>query len=215
MSSVFYDIETIPLPLAQREHMRPNPWEFKTGNLKDPEKLKVKRAEMMKAWDKGEDAALDPMLGRIALIGMCVGDGPYEFIADDDEKKMLLDWWKLVGDSETGMCIAHNFRFDLGFIIRRSWLNGISVPMRFIQNAESYNPSMWGDTMKAWQLGDRQLAYVSLERLAAGFGVAPYQGEVTGKEFWKWWAKDKQACIDYNRWDVDATRECWWQMGGV
>ena len=56
---------------------------------------------------------------------------------------------------------------------------------------------------------------MSLDKLAKAFGVIVKDSEVTGKEFYKWWAKDRDACIEYNRQDVEATRDVWYAMGGI
>jgi len=214
MSTVFYDIETIPLALEKREHLRPSAESVKLGNLKDPVKVAAKQNEALAAWDAGEGAALDPMQCEIALVGLCIDDGNYYPITYG-EREMLNLWWGTVDDPKNCLFVAHNFRFDLGMLVRRSWLNGITVPPRVLKDIDSYSPNQFADTMDVWRAGDRKADYVSLEKLSKAFGVIVKDSEVTGKEFYKWWAKDRDACIEYNRQDVEATRDVWYAMGGI
>tara|TARA_R100001530_G_scaffold97143_1_gene67519 strand:+ start:792 stop:1445 length:654 start_codon:yes stop_codon:yes gene_type:complete len=217
MSTVFYDIETIPLALEKREHLRPSAESVKLGNLKDPVKVAAKQNEALAAWDAGEGAALDPMQCEIALLGFCIDDGGYNHLTNggDDEDLLLHEFWDMVAKPSNVLFVAHNFRFDLGMIVRRSWLNEITVPPKVLNDINSFSPNQWADTMQVWGAGDRQTTYMSLDKLAKDFGVIVKDSEVTGKEFYKWWEKDRDACIEYNRQDVEATRDVWYAMGGI
>ena len=71
---IYLDIETIPLPVAEREFLRPSRDSIRLGNLKDPAKIEAKIAETVAAWERGEDAALDSLQARVALIGHAAVD---------------------------------------------------------------------------------------------------------------------------------------------
>ena len=74
MNTIIYDIETGPLPEADLAALLPpfDPTDIKTGNLKDPEKIaaKLAEAEMNHRRNFFEQAALDPLTGRVVAIGL-------------------------------------------------------------------------------------------------------------------------------------------------
>src|SRR6185503_14813798 len=100
MKTIFFDIETGPLPESELAALLPpfDPAEVKTGNIKDPEKIaaKIAEAEANHKRDFMEKAALDPMSGRVVAIGLLYQDsGEFAVIAHDDEKQILYDFWHL------------------------------------------------------------------------------------------------------------------------
>ena len=151
MTRIYYDIETAPLPEAELRPLLPpfNAADVKLGNLKDAAKIaeKLKEAEANHAADFFERAALDPLTGRVVAIGALLVSPAYDreagepnrapagkefvIIADDDEKKLLANFWALVrGDhGRLNPIIGFNSNlFDLPFLIRRSWKHGLNVP---------------------------------------------------------------------------------------
>jgi len=208
LHNVFLDIETIPLPVERREVFRPTEDTIKLGNLKDPNKIKKKIESVQEEWEAGKDCALDPLQGRIAVIGYAIEDEPVVQLYDEDEGELLCDFWNRV-TKEVGFFIAHNVRFDAGFILRRSILNDISFPAKFAKDLWSYRPKIWIDTMDLWNIGNRgwSAGSAKLEHLCYALGIPVKGGEVTGKDFHLWWEKDKEKCLEYNRDDVNAVRE--------
>ncbi len=73
MSTVVWDIETVPLPIAELTAAIPpfDPEAVKYGNAKDPEKRAaiLANAEARHRTDFIENAALDPRTGRIKVAG--------------------------------------------------------------------------------------------------------------------------------------------------
>jgi hypothetical protein len=210
--NIYLDIETIPLPVNEREFLRPSEADVKTGNLKDPGKIAAKIAEAREAWERGEEAALDSLQARVALIGCAVEEEPVQQFALPDEAEMLRQWWVVVApkiyDVEVNI-IGHNIRFDAGMLAHRSWLKGVTMPVYLIYDLYSYMPRHWQDTMLRWQIGNRQAEFRKLQNLCAAFGIEVKQGEVMGANFADWWAKDRDACLAYNRQDVEAVRALW------
>src|SRR5665647_183445 len=91
LRTIIFDIETGPLPKTELASMMPTEWA--TGNTKDPEKLKTAIEAKEKAWL--EDAALDPLTGRVLAIGT-LEKGQFECMADDDEPALLSRFWKFI-----------------------------------------------------------------------------------------------------------------------
>lgn len=214
MRTVYLDIETGPLPMAKREFARPKIEDIKLGNLKDPAKIAAKQAEVMAEFEAGTDAALDPLLGRVLLIGYAIDSEPYQAIHDEDEGDMLLTFLNVLKELDKDE--KHNLRivghnvvgFDGPFLVRRGFVMDARWPAWLVGDLAQYRPQRWVDTMRIWGLGDRQ-AFTKLERLCGAFGIPVKNSSagVTGATFSEHWRHNKEACIDYNRDDVEATRQ--------
>lgn len=208
MSTILFDIETGPLPEAELAALLPpfDPAEVKTGNLKDPAKIaeKLREAGESHCREFFEKAALDPLTGRVVAIGLLYPDSnEFVVIGDDDEAKMLREFWD-VTRGEMGrinqMVGFNTHLFDLPFVIRRSWKHRIQVPFGVRRGR------YWGDEMidlrDAWQLGDRQ-ARGSLDAIAKHLGVGAKNG--SGAEFAKLWQSDRAKAVEYLRNDLHLT----------
>lgn len=217
MRTIFFDIETTPLPIAQREFLRPNPANVALGNTKDPVKIEAKIAEVLASWQRGDDAALDPLQSRVRLIGYALGNGPVQQIHNDDEPALLRQFWQVVAprvyDADMRL-IGHCVRFDASMLIHRSWILGIRFPQVLLMDLFVYSPLYWLDTAFRWQLGDRKAPYRKLKHLCAAFGIPVKESPVDGASYGDWWAKDKAACLAYNAQDVEAVRALWRHIGG-
>jgi len=212
------DIETIPLDPSERMATKPSHDTVKFGNTKDPVKREVMVEKAVASWESGDRAALDPMQGRVALVVIATADGSITEVLDfDDEAKILNGVFKVFQfhDLILNKVIGHNIQgFDMPFLYKRAWLNGIYPDVRLMHDCISYHPTCIKDTMKHWGFGDRN-NYVSLALLCGIFGIPVKEGEITGKDFYKYWAKPeyRDACIDYCKTDVSATALLATKMG--
>lgn len=218
MQTIIFDVETGPLAESELSALLPpfEPAEVKTGNLKDPAKIAEKLAEAEANHRRNffENAALDPLTGRVVAIGMLVFDelseagpamdsGKCVIIGHDDEARTLREFWQYT-QAEMGRMnpiIGFNiFTFDLPFLFRRSWKQRVPIPFGLRRGR------YWGDQVidlrDAWQLGDRQ-ARGSLDSIAKHLGVGAKNGD--GEAFAELWRSDRAKAEAYLRNDLELT----------
>jgi 3'-5' exonuclease len=208
MNTIFFDIETGPLPDQELNQMVPpfDPTEVKVGNLKDPEKITAKRAEAEANHRREfvERAALDPLTGRVLAIGLLSEkDREFRVLGNEDEATMLLEFWaECRGEGGKANCmIGFNTRaFDLPFLIRRSFKHRVGIPFG-IRRGRYWCDEMV-DLREEWQLGDRQ-ARGSLDTVARYLGVGQKNGH--GDEFARLWKEDRERAVAYLRTDLELT----------
>ncbi|HZR19018.1 MAG TPA: ribonuclease H-like domain-containing protein [Verrucomicrobiae bacterium] len=202
------DIETAPLPESELTELLPkfDPSEVKVGNLKDPEKINAKIAEAEAATRKDffENAALDPLTGRVLAIGLMSEAGSFSTIADDDEAALLRRFWNFCQlNAGRRRLIGFNiFLFDLPFLMRRSYKYRVDVPFN-LRRGRYWSENLV-DLREAWQLGDRQ-ARGSLDTIAQFLGVGRMNG--TGAQFAGLWQTDRPAAMCYLQNDLRLTLE--------
>ena len=228
MQTIVFDVETGPLAEGELSALLPpfDPAEVKTGNLKDPAKIaeKLAEAEVNHRRNFFDNAALDPLTGRVVAIGMLVFEemkseewrvenGDCVIIGHDDEGRTLREFWRYT-QAEMGRMnpiIGFNiFTFDLPFLFRRSWKRRVPIPFGLRRGR------YWGDQVidlrDAWQLGDRQ-ARGSLDSIAKHLGVGakcvphgPPGGKLmTGADFAEMWKRDRAKAEAYLRNDLELT----------
>lgn len=193
------DIETAAQPLELIGHLKPK---FAApGNFKDPLKIAENIAAQERKWV--EDAALSPLTGRILVIGV-KPFGKEPIILEGDEITILQQFWQMVGyASEFEQWYGHNIHgFDLPFIIKRSWLHSIPVPLYSVMSGRYINDRRFIDTMVGFQCGDRQSQYVSLDTVAKFFGF-PGKTEDLGSQFAEVYATDRPRAIAYHVRDLE------------
>jgi len=200
--SLFWDAETAALPEAELQAMMP---EFEApANYRDEAKIKAAIEEKKKAWL--DDAALDPLTGRVLCIGLLLGD-KFTVLDNPDEASLLGEFWGRVVIPGRRMIGFNCALFDWPFVIRRSWKHGI-------QHHSVRKGRYWSDDLidlrEQWQLGDRQ-AHGSLDSIAKHFGVGQKTG--TGKDFAKLWATDRPKALEYLHNDLKLTKAIAERMG--
>lgn len=203
--SIFFDIETGPLPEAELLATMPpfDPADVKCGNLKDPQKIadKIAAAEANHKQDYIERAALNPMTGHVLAVGV-VREGQFEILGHDDEAQLLTQWWALIGPSYGRQLVGFNIcGFDLPFLIRRSWRLRVPVPPGLRARGRWWADDIV-DLRDLWQLGDREV-HGNLGAIATWFGVGGKNGD--GAEFARLWREDRARAEAYLRNDLDMT----------
>ncbi|HWB05554.1 MAG TPA: hypothetical protein VG796_21225 [Verrucomicrobiales bacterium] len=159
---IYFDIETAALP---EPILRPLMPEFSApAHYKKPDKIAESIAEKQSDWL--ERAALCATTGRVRAIGWR-RDGKSHLHASGDEAADLREWWYRVeqaareGDILVGFNIA---RFDLPFLMRRSWALRVTVPLG-VFNGPDLNHLVFQDLYEEWQCGDRS-EMIGLHRLS-------------------------------------------------
>jgi predicted PolB exonuclease-like 3'-5' exonuclease len=195
---VVYDIETAPLSkdvLASRKPTFSPP-----GNLKDPEKIRVALEDKEHEWYA--KAALSAQTGRVLVVGLWQA-GTVDFLQGDEES-MLADFWQQYKRTSPCTWIGWNSRrFDLPFLLRRSWILGVDVDP-FVMTGRYFN-RRFQDAMEWWDCfqHDSEAGSSSLNAVSKSLGLAGKTG--SGAEFAMLYAADKKAALDYLKNDLVMT----------
>jgi len=80
-----------------------------------------------------ETTGLSPSDSRITCICVKTEKEKYTF-ADQDEAKILMDFWKFVNKNIEKLFVGFNVMFDVDFVLIRSLKNGICVRKFFIED---------------------------------------------------------------------------------
>lgn len=207
----FFDIETEPLPdeelaLVKPAFSAPRSW-------KDPIKIAAEIAEKEAAWK--ENAALSAVTGRVLAIGIIV-DGVFRMIdprfwaadGESNEAAVIRDFWSATMAAK--WCGFNCFKFDLPFLIRRSWKLGVEVP-GFVRDGRWWG-SRFVDLREIWQLGDRE-AGGGLDELSRFFGHGQKLG--SGANFAKLYHESPDLALEYLEQDLRLTQALYRRIGGV
>ena len=199
MTTLTFDIETIALPAELREASRPTAETVKYGNTKDPGKRAAMVDAAVAAWERGDKAALDPTQGQVCCIGWQASDvaachmhlDPARGFHPDSE--ILCNFWDIVAavyhmDRGNFRLVGHNIAgFDLPYLVRRSWILGVTVPVFILSEMNGYRSAMIVDTMRLWGFGDRN-EFITLDKLATLLGIPTQEGGVDGAGVGEAWA---------------------------
>jgi len=208
--TIYFDIETGPLPLGELVIPPFDPSQVKLGNVKNPDLIaeKIQKAEENHAADYIKNAALDALSGQVLCIGYRIEhDQPAVLCSDaDGEAAMLRQFWALLkptNDSRYPRMVGFNVKpFDLPFLFKRSWKHRI-VPPYWLRNGRYWHDGIV-DLREVWQLGDSR-AHGSLAAIARHLGLGEKAGN--GAHFHELWQTDRQAAIHYCLRDVQLTQQ--------
>jgi hypothetical protein len=237
---IVFDIET--MGAADEELVRSihppypdfDPDGVKTGNCRIQaeidEKIEKARAahadQEVQYWaEKMEKRALSPETGRILTIGYLRASEPdAAAIIEDgrgDEALLIQRFWngfeklqvdrgKRIGwNSGAGM----NVGFDLGYLIKRSWILGIPIPRgvtkgRFISD-------VFVDLMQEWGMHQfRAFAKLDVCSRVLGIGNKTDCQQCTGGQFAEWYldTERREEAIRYAKLDLTLTRDIYLRL---
>lgn len=212
-SRIVFDIETGPAPDDVIDSQMP---EFEApSNYKDP--IKIEQALENKRSAFRERAALSPLTGEVLAIGAWI-DGNYcsairGMRGIESEADVLAWFWGRV--QPTTILIGFNSnRFDLPFLLKRSWACGVSSNLGGcrVNPSGRFDQRSCIDLMEFWQFGDRQ-NFISLDAVARFLGVGSKTGD--GELFHKTLKAFPDEAEEYLRNDVLLTFLVAQRMGHV
>ncbi len=171
-----------------------------------------------------ERAALNPLMGRVLAVGFWSNEEPNKGPSrinsvDIDETEILNSWWALCRKNCNCQFVFHGgFRFDLPFLVRRSWMLDVTVPdwvMSVRGSRVSFNQDRFLDTMITWTMGEYQ-KFISLNDLAKAFGIEGKLKGCTGADFARMWygtPEERTLALEYLDQDVRITMRIAQRMG--
>jgi len=209
---IVVDIETSALPTEKLAEIKPvfEP----ASNLKDPEKIKANLADKEAAW--ASDHALKAERGQILVIGLGHGDSFYEFLEGTEKAMLQVAWGQMLAMVQaSGFIVGHNlWGFDLPYMLRRSWAVGVEVPHIFRRElGRRYMPDWCHDCMLVWSWG-RPDERISLDMLAWALGFGRKLEGMTGADFAKVYAEDREKALLYLRRDLELTEKIYLRQTG-
>lgn len=201
MKTCIFDIETAPLRETDIANLAPK---FEApSNYKDADKIAAHIAEQKKAWL--ERAALSPLTGTVAAIGGTGLDEEFIMLATDEgqsEAIIIARFWDYFrAHYQRTMFVGFNIiRFDLPFLVRRSWKLKVPVPIG-VRDGRYFSHD-FVDLMELWQLGNRE-ERISLDNLSKYLGVGTKSG--SGADFYKCSPAEQRAYLSH---DLKLTKLC-------
>lgn len=179
------------------------------GNYSKPETIERWLAEH--GDDAWYDAAKDPDLARIIVIGAAIDDGPVELFGPHPEVRQTLavfgDW--LAGHPNTRWVHYNGRGYDLPILKRRAALYGLDALARRVP-WRRYSP-LSIDLSDAWSLGRHD--YPKADAVCDALGIARDPDEITGADVPRLWsAGDTAPIFRHVRGDVGRLRQMYHRM---
>ena len=149
-----------------------------------------------------ERAALSAATGRVLAIGYLASESGKFAVdhGDGDELKLLKSFWAKYAEcrqQQRKMVGHHRRAFDVPFLIRRSWILEVDVPVTVIEQGR-YLDDIFADTESVWSCGTRDS--ISLDDLSLALGTGKKPDGVNGAMFHKLWfgtQDERAAAIEY------------------
>lgn len=168
------------------------------------------------------NAALSPITGQVLAIGV-QRDGKAGIFAEATEAATIARFWKKYlscRSDQTKLVGANIVQFDLPFLVRRSWILGVSVPSAvFTYSGKWINfDSLFTDIRDLWTLGQRSGCEASLDAMARALGCGCKPDDVGGADFARLWlgtAEERQQATAYLLNDLKITAAVATRLGVV
>ena len=209
--SIIFDIETRPKSVEELKAICPpfDPDSVKCGNLGPAKaKEKIEKAREDHFTNFIEKAALYPHTGEVCAIGYPNGQG-HELDLEPDEEPQLVRFWKRfekAANTNEKIVGFNSNRFDLPFLIRRSFILDIPMPANVISGR--YFHKSFVDLCDVWFCGSRgNNDYISLDMLCRALGVSAAKfGD--GAYFHQLLEENPDEAERYLKNDLDCTAAC-------
>jgi len=160
-----------------------------------------------KAFSEAESDLIRRMEGVIAIRFNTEAEMLEQFWKNVDNTRQPDD--EIFGEDEARFAGFHSNRFDLPMLRRKSWNHGVRVTAP-IMSGNYIDRKLWVDLHEEWQSGDRETRD-SLNTVAKALGVEQKNG--SGEYFYKLYARDRIAALEYLVQDLKATRAVAAKMG--
>jgi len=224
--SLVFDIETGPLPADDLRQLYTEPTyeEFAAtcdARWKDETKREKYEAVRIGGFEKfAAAAALSPLTGRVLAIGFLGTENSKVGIlgAEWTEAELLAKFWRKWSESykyRRAMIGWNIHGFDLPFLIRRSWLHGVSVPASVRVSNDKYWNELLIDLMTRFAVGEWK-SNTKLDTAAKFFGVGQKPADVSGADFARLWLgspNERAKAVDYLKNDLAMTAGIAGRMG--
>jgi DNA polymerase elongation subunit (family B) len=207
---LIFDIETAPYPTEKiLEDAEPfNPESVKIGNTKDPEKIAAAKIAAGHKYlnDLVDKAALNATTGTVLCIGLYDLRSDAYLVLEGQEKEIISQFWAALEDETYHSGRVKTFvgfnilRFDLPFLMRRSWHHDIPIPVWLYEGR--FLSSKFVDLMQIWQCGDRQ-EWISLDKISR-FLLREGKAQ-DGKNFHTLYGENREVAIEYVKHDLLLT----------
>lgn len=204
---IYFDIETAPLG---EDYIRSIAPEFEAPKTCKTDES-IENHITKKLAEYIATGSLRAETGKVIAISVAVGDGePQVLIDTENEVKLIKAFWDFITDDEgmiTRKIIGFNSNnFDIPFLTRRSWINGIEVPnsLYYRRSGRMFLNDFFKDVMLEWSCG--QMQYIKLGRLAQILNAGKKNGD--GALFYKLVNDDYKKAYEYAGNDVVLTRAC-------
>ena len=125
MNYLYLDIETAPLEINNED---------------------VKNYLMDKKISK-ELRSMDPNYSKVISIALKLNDNDVKLFYGDNEFEILQETWKFIKESNAIIVTHNGYKFDIPFLVIRSCINNINVPVRINVNPWNMLNSNHFDTM--------------------------------------------------------------------
>lgn len=202
-----FDIETVPT-LAALAAPYPEAERQPPSTYKNPEAIAGWVERDRAAWLEArvKECSLTPRLGRVVALGVRAMDDPEPFVqvaqTEDGEADLLRFFWEVVADSD-GIAGFNSMAFDLPFLVTRSLIHGLTIPVRVPDYLRRYAYAPHFDVRMALTAWDVR-ASGTLGDWCEAFGIPRPTG--SGADVWtQVQAGDWDAIVAHCAADVNAT----------
>lgn len=215
--AIIWDIET-GANLERARALMPafEETEVRTGNIKDPDKIKDKLTDRRLAHERSwlEASALRPETGHVLAIGTLAtrleATQPLLIfhVRQSSEPEILQSFWEFLESTQqitrqafVGFAVFH---FDLPFLVIRSRILGVPVPVG-LRVGRYYDARRFVDLQEEWLAGrTRNDTRASLDYVAKALGVGEKIGH--GSAFESLYRADEAQALDYLSHDLTLSK---------